>query len=633
MNHEKTLLRLVTTGNVDDGKSTLIGRLLYETRSVYEDQLEATRRTSEKKGLDSIDFSLLLDGLSAEREQGITIDVAYRYFETPRRKFIIADCPGHEHYTRNMITGASTANLAVILIDARNGVQTQSKRHGLLVSLLQVPHMLVAVNKMDLVGYDESVFNAITSEYLKFSKKLDIHDITFIPVSALKGDNIAVKSDKMPWYKGVTVLHHLETLHVIADQNLVDFRYPVQSVIRTHQDFRGFAGKIVSGTIRRGDEIVTLPSGRGSKVKSISTYDGELNEATSPQSVALTLEDEIDISRGDMIVRKNNLPQVSQHLGAILCWMDESQPLVQDKFYLLKHTSQTVKAFVNKLFYKIDVNTLHREQSETLNLNEIGRVEIRTALPIFFDAYHRNRGTGNFILIDPDTQNTVAAGMIRGEALQIEDITKKIAPDETREKSPHTVWTDWNVPREKREKIYGHKAAVIWLTGLSGSGKSTIARRLEKELFNAGARTMLLDGDLLRHGLNGDLGFTPAERSENIRRAGEVAKLFFESGCLVICTFISPFVQDRAFVRSLIPEDRYFEIFVKCDIEVCKKRDPNGLYAKAIRGEIPDFTGITSPYEPPTTPELVVETDLRDLDAITEEIWGLIRKNQLFPSD
>ena len=589
---EKTLLRLVTTGSVDDGKSTLIGRLLYETRAIYEDQLAAVEKTSKKKGYEEVDLALLLDGLSAEREQGITIDVAYRYFETPKRKFIIADSPGHEQYTRNMVTGASTAELAIILIDARNGVLTQSRRHGLLVSLLQVPHLVVAVNKMDLVGYSLSVYDEIVATYEAFSEKLDIHDLTFIPVSALKGDNIIARSKNMPWYEGMPLLHYLEHVHVTQDRNLVDTRFPVQYVIRPHQDFRGFAGRMLSGILRPAEEIVVLPSGKSSTIQSIVTYNGKIEEAFPPQSVVVTLNDEIDISRGDMIVRTNNLPQVSNHFGAILCWMDDRNSLSQSTSYYLKHTTRTVKAFVSRLVYKIDVNTLHREQTNTLNLNEIGRIELKTSLPIFFDSYKTNRQTGSFILIDPVTQNTVAAGMIRDVVRTVEEVTEGqgvstlalTKEEQQRQKSAHIVWKDLNIPRAVREQRNQHQAAVLWFTGLSGSGKTTIARRLEKLLYERGCQTMLLDGDHLRHGLCGDLGFSDEDRSENIRRVGEVARLFFEGGHLVLCTFISPFKKDRDRVRSLIPEGQFFEIAVQCDLEVCKRRDPPWLVSKSDEG-------------------------------------------------
>lgn len=625
---EKSLLRFVTTGSVDDGKSTLIGRLLYETKSIFEDQYAAVERTSQKRGQEEVDLSLLLDGLSAEREQGITIDVAYRYFESPKRKFIIADTPGHVQYTRNTVTGASTSQLAIILVDARNGVLTQSKRHGIIVSLLQIPHLIVAVNKMDLVGYSEDAYREIVSSYQDFSGKLDIHDISFIPVSALKGDNITTRSENMPWYEGSTLLHRLETVHVAADRNLLDFRFPVQHVIRPHLDFRGYAGRVASGTIRVGEEIVVLPSGMGSTVESITIYDAELAEAFAPQSIVMTLNDEIDVSRGDMIIRKNNLPQVGSQIEAIICWMDE-EPATSGTDYILKHTTKNVKARIPRILYKIDVNTLHREETDTLALNDIARVEIKTASPIFFDSYRNNHGTGSFILIDPHTSNTVAAGMIRGAARTITDLTETTEAKASQRKSPHTVWSGWNIPREVREERNGHKGAVLWFTGYSGSGKSTIAANLESELFEAGCHTMLLDGDTIRHGLCGDLGFSDEDRSENIRRVAETAKLFFESGDIVICAFISPFKEGRDFARSLIPEDRFFEIYTRCSLDVCEKRDPKGLYKKARNGEIKDFTGISSPYEEPKDPELVAETDLQTVGELVEQIIDTLKENKL----
>jgi bifunctional enzyme CysN/CysC len=618
---EKTLLRFVTTGSVDDGKSTLIGRLLYETHSIFDDQYAAVAKTSRKKGYTEVDLSLLLDGLSAEREQGITIDVAYRYFESAKRKFIIADCPGHEQYTRNMVTGASTAQLALILIDARNGVQTQSKRHGLLVSLLQVPHLVVAVNKMDLVDYSERVYNEIVATYEAFSEKLDIHDITYIPVSALKGDNVTTNSLNMPWYTGFSLLQHLENAHVSADQNLVDFRFPVQSVIRPHQDFRGFAGRIVSGTIRPGEDVVILPSGRTTQVRSLVTYDGELHEASASQSVVLTLAEEIDVSRGDMIARRNNVPQIGQHIGATLCWMDATQNLEQNKSYFLKHTTRTVKAFVSRIVYKIDVNTLHRETTDTLSLNEIGRVELRTALPIFFDAYTGNRGTGNFILIDPDTQNTVAAGMIRGPVQTADELAVQ---EREKEKELQrwfaTTGSRLNISRAHRETRNGHKAAVIWLTGYSGAGKTTIAERLERELFAAGCHTMLFDVPPMQ----------TAEDDES-KRIGELAHLFFETGHVVICASIAPCENEQTSVRALFPTEQWIDVFVKCDLDVCKRRDPHGLYKAAMQGELQEFPGISAPYGPPSHPALTVETDLQSVDMIVEQIIALLKQKKMIP--
>lgn len=629
MEKEKTLVRIVTTGSVDDGKSTLIGRLLFETNSIFEDQFTAIQRTSERKGYDYIDLSLILDGLSAEREQGITIDVAHIYFSTPNRKYIIADSPGHVQYTRNMVTGASNSELAIILIDARSGVLTQSKRHGFLVSLLQIPHMIVAINKMDLVDYSEDVYWKIVKEYEEFSAKLNIHDITFIPVSALKGDNVVHKSDQMPWYDGPSLLHYIENVHVAADRNLVDFRFPVQFVIRSHLDFRGYTGRISSGTITPGEEIVVLPSGKASKVKSIITYDGELQEAFAGQSVVITLEDEIDISRGDMIVRKNNLPQIGNKFEAMMCWMDE-KPMVKDSYYILKHSTKAVKAYITQILYKIDMNTLHRERTDSFELNDIGRVEINTSLPIFFDSYASNLKTGCFVLIDPLINNTVAAGMIRGPVKKIEGILEDVGISEIAEKkSLHTVWTGWNIPREVREERNRHRAVVLWFTGLSGSGKSTITRVLENRLFQMGCHTMLLDGDNLRHGLCSDLGFSQKDRSENIRRAGESAALFFEHGNIVTCSFISPYRADRAFVRTLFPQDRFFEIYVKCNLEECIRRDPNGLYKKAISGEIEKFTGISDPYEEPQDPDLILETEKSSIDNCVELIIKLLQERNI----
>ena len=613
----KSLLRFTTTGSVDDGKSTLIGRLLYETNCIFEDQYAAVAKTSEMRGNERVDLALLLDGLAAEREQGITIDVAYRYFTTDKRKFIIADTPGHEQYTRNMITGASNSELAIILIDARHGALTQSKRHGFLISLLQIPHLVVAVNKMDLVDYSEEVFNRIVQEYREFSQKLDIHDITFIPVSALDGDNVTTRSPKMPWYDGHTLLHLLENVHVDADKNFVDFRFPVQNVLRPNLNFRGFAGTIVSGTIKVGEEIAALPSGKTSRIKSIVTYDGELETAVAGQAVTLTLEDEIDISRGDMIVRSHNLPQVNNEFDATICWMDEV-PMDRRGHYLLKHTTQKVKAFISGINYKIDVNTLHRQEAESLGLNEIGRLSIRTSQPLFFDNYKTNHGTGSFILIDPLTNRTVAAGMIRGDTRTVSDVSPGRRAETHR--SSNVKWEEGLITRAAWEKRNGHKGAVLWFTGLSGSGKSTVARKVVATLFEQGCQVAMLDGDNVRHGLCGDLEFSDRDRSENIRRVGETAKLFFEQGNIVACTFISPFREDRDFVRSILPAGSFLEVHIKCDIEVCKRRDPKGLYKKAMAGEIKDFTGITSPYEEPENPEIVVETDIDHVDAILAKI-------------
>lgn len=601
------MLRFTTTGSVDDGKSTLIGRLLYESKAIFEDQFLAIEKSSHKRGFEEADLSLLLDGLAAEREQGITIDVAYRYFSTAKRKFIIADTPGHEQYTRNMVTGASNAQLAIILIDARHGVLTQSRRHGFLLSLLQVPHLIVAVNKMDLVDYSESVFDAIVSDYLRFAEKLDIHDMSFIPVSALKGDNITTRSENMPWYQGATLLHTLEHVEVSADRNLIDFRYPVQYVIRPDQNFRGYAGKVASGSIRSGEEIAVLPSGKRSTVKSIVTYDGECEQASAGESVVICLQDEVDISRGDILVRPYNLPLFEKSLDATLCWLDETA-LVRGKFYWLKQGTRTVKAFVNHIHYLIDVNTLNRRQTQRFELNEIGRVEIQLSHALAFDAYTHNHATGSFILIDPDTCHTVAAGMIRGDVRKVEDLTEA-----KQSKSSNVSQQSIGVELERWQARNQHRGAVLWLTGLSGAGKSTLAQALVETLFARNCQVMSLDGDNLRHGLCGDLGFGAADRSENIRRVGEVAKLFYLQGNIVICTFISPFRSDRDRVRSIMPAGSFFEVYVDCDLSVCKQRDPKGLYKKAEAGEILDFTGVHSPYEPPLQPEIHLRTQESDV--------------------
>ncbi|MFT5232021.1 MAG: bifunctional enzyme CysN/CysC [Candidatus Krumholzibacteriia bacterium] len=622
----KSLLRFTTSGSVDDGKSTLIGRLLYETNCIFEDQFAAVEKTSKQRGDTRVDLALLLDGLAAEREQGITIDVAYRYFTTAKRKFIIADTPGHEQYTRNMITGASTSELAIILIDARYGVVTQSKRHGFLISLLQIPHLVVAVNKMDLVEYGEEAYQKIVKDFSDFSQKLDIHDITFIPISALDGDNVTKRSENMPWYEGHTLLHLLENVHVSADKNYVDFRFPVQSVMRPNLDFRGFAGTISSGTIKVGEEIAALPSGKTSLVKSISTYDGDLDEAFAGQAVTLTLEDEIDISRGDMIVRKNNLPQVGNEFDVNLCWLDE-EPMNPRTHYMLKHTSQKVKAYVSEIQYKIDVNTLHREDTDKFELNEIGRVSIKTARPLFFDNYRVNHGTGSFILIDPITNRTVAAGMIRGAARDIKAATSTKHAESHR--SSNVRWEGGLISADDWARRNGHQGTVLWCTGFSGSGKSTVAKGLIKALFAQGCQVMMLDGDNVRHGLCGDLGFSDQDRSENIRRVGEAARLFYEQGNIVVCTFISPFREDRNFVRSILPEGAFTEVFIKCDLEVCKRRDPKGLYKKAEAGEIKDFTGIDSPYEEPIDPEITVETDIHSVESIVEQLEAYLKDKKV----
>jgi bifunctional enzyme CysN/CysC len=616
------LLRFSTAGSVDDGKSTLIGRLLYDSKSIFEDQMEAIEKTSKNTGEEGVNLALLTDGLRAEREQKITIDVAYRYFATPKRKFIIADTPGHIQYTRNMVTGASTADLAIILVDARKGVLTQSRRHSFIASLLQIPHLVVAVNKMDLVDYSQKRFNEIVDDYKEFAQKLEIDDITFIPMSALKGDNIVNKGENMPWYNGSTLLHTLENVNVGSRRNLIDFRYPVQHVIRPNQDFRGFAGSIVSGTIKVGEEVTVLPSRFRSKIKEIWKYNEQVQEAAAGEATVITIEDEIDISRGDMIVRSGNVPKMTQEFEAFLCWMNET-PMDPSKNYYIQHTTRTAMAVPVEIRYKINVDSLHREETSTLELNEIGCVRLKVSQHLFIDPYKINNATGSFILIDPASNVTVGAGMIRGidtvDTLEEQDQkTKHIV-------SPNVVWEPWNIPREEREKHSGHAAKVLWFTGISGAGKSTIARELEKRLFAAGKQTMLLDGDQVRHGLNGDLGFSPDDRTENIRRVGEVSRMFFEHGNIVLCTFVSPYRKDRDQVKKLFPGGSFVEIHVTCSPEVALERDPKGLYKKAQSGEIKNLTGFNADYEAPESDDaVVIDTTNRSVDDCVEELLQFV---------
>lgn len=628
------ILRFSTAGSVDDGKSTLIGRLLYDSKAIFEDQLQAIEQASTARGDAAVELALLTDGLRAEREQGITIDVAYRYVTTPKRKFIIADTPGHIQYTRNMVTGASTTELAIVLVDARKGVLTQSKRHTFIASLLQIPHLVVAVNKMDLVGYSEDVYKQIVADYNAFVGRLNVRDVVYIPISALHGDNVVRQSDTMPWYDGTTLLHHLETVNIGANRNSIDFRLPVQYVIRPHQNFRGFAGQIVSGRVAIGDEVVSLPTGLRSQVSAIWRGEENCERASVGDSVVLTLSDEIDISRGDMLVRVRNLPHKSNQIDATLCWVNE-EPMHPRGSYWLQHSTRQVRAFLQDLNYRINVDTMHREAADILHLNEIGRVQITTTQPLFFDSYQINRATGSFILIDPHTNNTVAAGMIRDRARRVSELVERTEQQEgERQRSANVVWEQTAITLPMRETLNGHQAAVLWFTGLSGSGKSTISQTLEQRLYGLGVRTFSLDGDNVRHGLNGDLGFSPQERMENIRRVAEVAKLAFEHGNIVLCTFISPYAADRAVARSLVPEGRFWEVYVKCDLSVCQQRDPKGLYARALQGEIPNFTGVTAPYEEPQQPEIVVETALHTADALSVKILQeLMRAGVVSPMD
>jgi bifunctional enzyme CysN/CysC len=611
------MLRIATAGSVDDGKSTLIGRLLYETKSIFEDQLESIERTSEKRGDEQTDLALLTDGLRAEREQGITIDVAYRYFATPKRKFVIADTPGHIQYTRNMVTGASTANLALLLVDARKGVLEQTRRHALLSSMLGVPHLVLCVNKMDLVEYDQRIYDDIREEFTQFAAKLDISDLSFVPVSALAGDNVVGQSANMPWFHGQPLLGHLEDVHIASDRNLVDNRFPVQYVIRPqsaeNRDYRGFAGSVAGGIFKQGDEVMVMPSRKASKIAAIDTPDGPVEQAFPPMAVTLRLEDDVDISRGDMICRPQNQPTVNRRFDARICWFDDTTQLRTGIPYQLKHTTRWIAAEVELLHYQLNVDTLHADRdAETLEVNDIGRVTIETASPLFFDTYRLNRTTGSFILVDPATDLTVAAGMIIGAGGDVAIETERAAT--TTPVAENITFHPSKLSREERAKALGTAGATIWMTGLSGSGKSTIATAIEHTLVEAGRPAFMLDGDNLRHGLNSNLGFSEQDRNENVRRVGEVAKILAESGTVAIASLVSPYRAERDRVRAIHEEAGipFFEVFVDTPLEECERRDPKGLYAKARAGEIPDLTGVGSPYEAPTSPALVTSPDLEE---------------------
>ncbi len=604
------LLRFSTAGSVDDGKSTLIGRLLFDSKGIFEDQLDAARRATRNESAGEVDLSLLTDGLKAEREQGITIDVAYRYFATPRRKFIIADTPGHEQYTRNMATGASTADLAIILVDARHGVLEQSRRHTYIAHLLGIPELVVAVNKMDLVDYDQLAFESIKSEFQTFAAQLGVHNLTFIPISALKGDNVVHCTEAMPWYTGPALLDHLEGVEIDAHPADNVLRFPVQMVLRPNLDFRAFAGQVSAGTVKQGDTVVALPSGKQSRIKRIHTYDGALQYAHAPMSVALQLEDEIDISRGDMLVAAEALPRVSNDFEAELVWMSET-PLDPHRPYLLKHTTQTVRARVTHLVHRTDVNTLEHHHVASLALNEIGRVRFSTSQPLFLDPYVEQRTTGSFVLIDLQTNTTVAAGMVAREQPPA---------------SPNVFWSEGEVTRAAREASHGHKGAVVWLTGLPCAGKSSIATVLEQRLFRQGVHAYILNGKNLRHGLSGDLDFSPQDRSENLRRAAEVATLLVDAGVIVIGCFVSPFAVDRERVRSIVGAQDFLELYVSTPPAVCELRDRDELYRKARAGEISGFTGVDAPYEAPANPDLVLPNHELDVDGAVERILALLNQ-------
>ena len=590
----KTMLRFITCGSVDDGKSTLIGRLLYDSKMIFEDQLASLEHDSKAHGTQgaNIDFALLVDGLAAEREQGITIDVAYRFFATDKRKFIVADTPGHEQYTRNMVTGASTADLAVILIDARQGVLTQTRRHSYLVQLLGIRNVVLAVNKMDLVGYSAERFYEIVTEYSHFAKQIGMKAFLPIPISGLAGDNIVTRSDNMPWYQGPTLMGHLEEAPVnVAQMQDAPFRMAVQWVNRPNLDFRGFAGQISSGIIRPGDAIRVLPSGKTTTVKSIVSYDGNLDQAVAGQSITLTFADEVDCSRGDVIVQSDAPCEVADQFEATLVWMEEHE-MLPGRPYLLKIGTQTMTATVTEPKYEVNINTLEHLPSRTLKLNAIGVVNISTDRAVPFEAYDKNPDLGGFILIDRMTNATVAAGMVHF-ALR---------------RSQNIHWQALDIDRNAHAAIKNQKAKVVWFTGLSGSGKSTIANIVEKKLHAMGKHTFLLDGDNVRHGLNRDLGFTDADRVENIRRVGEVAKLMTDAGLIVLTAFISPFRAERRMVREMMAEGEFIEVFVNTPLDVAESRDVKGLYKKARAGNLKNFTGIDSPYEAPEAAEVVLNT-------------------------
>lgn len=626
--HErKQLLRFITCGSVDDGKSTLIGRLLFDSKMLYEDTIAQLESDSKKVGTTGgkFDPALVTDGLKAEREQGITIDVAYRYFSTAKRKFIIADTPGHEQYTRNMATGASSADLAIILLDARQGVLTQTRRHSFIVSLLGIRHVIVAVNKMDLINFSEERFNQLCDDYRAFAARLDLPDLHFIPISALNGDNVVDPSPAMPWYKGSTLMNFLETVYIDSDRNLRDFRFPVQLVNRPDLNFRGFCGTIASGVIRPGEEVMILPSRQTSRVKEIVTYDGNLQEAFAPLSVTLTLEDEVDASRGDMIVRPGNLPRTADTFDAMMVWMNQDA-MVPGKTYLFKHTSQTLTGTIETLAYRIDVNTLHRSPAPNLELNEIGRVRVSLNAPIHFDPYRSNRTTGGFVVIDRLTNATVAAGMIL--ARESDPARRAIWDDEPAAAKAGDAIEVSQVSSEERRARYGQKAATVLLTGLTGSGKTAIGRALERKLFDAGRAVAMIDGEAVRRGLSSDLGYSVEDRSENLRRSAHLAYTLNEAGMICIASFVAPGEAIRQKVGTTIGPDRYLVIHVATPVDVCRTRDTKGQYAKADSGELKNFPGVTALYEPPTSPDLVISAESDSIDDCADKIVELLRERK-----
>ncbi|MGY3473781.1 sulfate adenylyltransferase subunit CysN [Bradyrhizobium ottawaense] len=605
----KDQLRFITCGSVDDGKSTLIGRLLHDSKMIYHDQLTVLERDSIKHGStgNDIDFALLVDGLEAEREQGITIDVAYRFFTTPRRSFMVADTPGHEQYTRNMATGASHAQLAIILIDARKGVMVQTRRHSFICSLLGIRHVVLAVNKIDLVAYNKECFDRIARDYLAFAAGLGFTSIVPIPISARYGDNVVDRSAHANWYHGPCLLEHLESIDIPPGTAGQGFRFPVQWVNRPNPDFRGYAGSVASGRISAGDEIIVAASGRTSRVKRIVTHDGDLVGAEAGDAVTITLEDEIDIGRGDILSRPDDRPKVADQFAAYVIWMDK-EPLAPGRNYVLRIGSQTIAGSIAAIRHLIDVNTCEHLAAGTLSLNEIAFCDVATAMPAVFDPYDVNRKTGSFIFIDRYTNRTVGAGMIAFPLRRATNIARQAL----------------SVHRRERAALKNQKPCVIWFTGLSGAGKSTIANLVDQKLFAMSRHTMLLDGDNLRHGLNADLGFSEADRVENIRRVGEVAKLMADSGLIVICSFISPSRAERDRVRGLVGKEEFIEVFVDTPIEECARRDPKGLYSKVKSGKIKNFTGIDSCYEAPTTPEIHLRTMEQTLEHSAEAVVDVL---------
>jgi bifunctional enzyme CysN/CysC len=618
--HEhKGLLRFITCGSVDDGKSTLIGRLLYESKLIFEDQLAALEADSKKIGTQGgeLDFALLVDGLAAEREQGITIDVAYRFFSTDRRKFIVADTPGHEQYTRNMVTGASTADVAVILIDARKGVLTQTRRHSYIVSLLGIRHVVLAINKMDLMEYSQQTFDEIVAAYREFAQQIGLTNIVPVPLSALRGDNMLEHSARMPWYQGPTLMEYLESVEIEDDLQHKPFRLPVQWVNRPNQDFRGFAGTIASGTIRRGDTVRALPSGRTSRVTRIVGYEEDLDTAVAGQSITLTLADEIDVSRGDVLAAADSPPAVSDQFQATIIWMHD-EPMLRGRPYIIKLGTRTLTGSITTPRHKVNVNTLERLAAKQLELNEIGVCNLSFDRAVPFDAYADNRETGGFILIDKLSNDTVGAGLLNFALRRAENIH----------------WQALDVNKTARSSLKGQRACVLWFTGLSGAGKSTVANLVEKRLHALGRHTYTLDGDNVRHGLNKDLGFTDADRVENIRRVAEVSRLMVDAGLIVLVSFISPFRSERRLARELMQPGEFLEVFVDTPLAEAEKRDVKGLYKKARRGELKNFTGIDSPYEPPEHPEIHLQTVFHSPEEAAEQILKTLRDSgMLYPAD